>query len=133
MIEVPKPRPRQAGGAALAPTLTLAAWRLRATWRMLLVTGLGMLAAVVLICTVPLYTQVALTAGLRSVLTATLQDAELNVNAEARTLTTDSVAEETREFTAVIRQNLGPFVRLLNWKLSRGTLASRHAESARRY
>ncbi len=110
MVKVSKPRARQARGAALAPALTLAAWRLRATWRMLLVTGVGMLAAVVLICTVPLYTQVALTAGLRGVLTATPQDAELDVNAEAKTLTADSVADETREFTAVVRQNLGAYL-----------------------
>jgi putative ABC transport system permease protein len=110
MAQKTAPRSRPSSRSWFSPALTLAVWRLRATWRMLLVTGLGMLAAVVLICTVPLYVQVALTAGLQGVLTATPQDAELNVNAEAKTLTTESVAEETREFTAVIQQNLRAYL-----------------------
>jgi putative ABC transport system permease protein len=103
-------RPRQSNRTLFLPTVTLAAWRLRATWRLLLIAGAGMLVAVALICAVPLYTEVALTAGLRGVLTATPQDAELNVSAEARTLTTESVTDETQEFTALIRQNLGAYL-----------------------
>ena len=50
---------RQRNRAHLAPTLTLAFWRLRKTWGLLLVTGLGIVMAVILACTVPLYSQVA--------------------------------------------------------------------------
>ena len=41
------------------PTLTLALRRLRQTWRMLLLTGLGTVAAVMLLCAVPLFSEIA--------------------------------------------------------------------------
>ncbi len=52
------------------PTLFLARWQLRQTWRLLLVIGLGMVAAVILVCAVPLYSYIAMTAELRGFLTA---------------------------------------------------------------
>jgi len=46
-------------------------WRLRRSFTRLSLTGAGILAAAVLVCTVPLYSQVATTAGLRGILLAT--------------------------------------------------------------
>src|SRR5215831_17970726 len=60
--------PRQGGFSRVAAAVTLAWWQFRLTWRLLLVVGSGMLAAVMLVCTVPLYAQVALSAGLRGAL-----------------------------------------------------------------
>lgn len=42
--------------------VTLASWRLRRTWGLLAVIGLGVMAAVTLVCVVPLYSEVAMSA-----------------------------------------------------------------------
>ena len=60
--------PRRTGRTLIPPTVTLALWRLRKTWGLLSITGLGILAATVLICAVPLFYQVAASAGLRNAL-----------------------------------------------------------------
>ncbi len=49
------------------PFVTLAWWQVRPTWRLLLVMGIGIIIAVAFVCTVPLYSDVAMTAGLRNV------------------------------------------------------------------
>ncbi len=73
-------------------TATLAFWRVRHMWGMLFITGIGMVAAVMLVCAVPLYSQVALTAGVRDVLTATPNSATLAINATVTGMSTDSVS-----------------------------------------
>ncbi|HCI78681.1 MAG TPA: hypothetical protein DHW02_03225, partial [Ktedonobacter sp.] len=45
--------------------LFLAFWRLRQSWNLLLLIGIGMVVAVTLVCTIPLYTLVATSAGVR--------------------------------------------------------------------
>ncbi len=97
--------------AVIPPTLTLAAWRLRQTWRLLLLTGLGMVAAVVLVCAAPLFSQVSLTAGLRSVLTATPQDASLTLSSGAISLSTTSAAQDTQVLDGVMQQHLGTYLK----------------------
>ncbi len=54
--------PARRAGQAHAPTflpITLAGWQLRQTWRLLLVIGAGVIAAVIIICAVPLYSQIS--------------------------------------------------------------------------
>lgn len=59
------------GTPALLPTIVkLAWWRFKQMWYMLLFTWLGMLAMVMLVCAVPLFSQVAMTAGLRNALSS---------------------------------------------------------------
>jgi ABC-type antimicrobial peptide transport system permease subunit len=48
--------------------LTLAGWQFRQTWKLLVVCGLGMLAAVVLVCAMPLYSRLVLSSGLHNAL-----------------------------------------------------------------
>src|SRR5437764_15166796 len=59
---------RQSAWVALPGIVTLAGWRVRQTWRLLLITGIGILAAVMLLCAVPLYSEGSMCAGLRGVL-----------------------------------------------------------------
>ncbi len=60
---------RRPGRRALVPpSLTLALWRLRKMWRLLLAAELGIVAAVLLLCAVPLFARVATSAGLRAAL-----------------------------------------------------------------
>lgn len=79
-------------GAILTSTATLAMWRLRRMWGMLFITGLGTVAAVMLVCAVPLYSQVALTTGLRGVLTANRDSATLNASVNVSSVSTASIA-----------------------------------------
>jgi hypothetical protein len=72
-----KPRRRR---ALIPPSVRLAGWRLREMWRLLLVAELGTIAAVLLVSIVPLFTQVALAAGLRGVLTSQQAGAQIVVN-----------------------------------------------------
>ena len=73
-------------------TATLALWRLRRMWGMLFITGLGTIAAVMLVCAVPLYAQVALTTGLRDVLRAAPDSATLAVDTSVVAVSPNSVA-----------------------------------------
>jgi len=102
--------PRRESRTVLPPALTLAAWRVRQTWRLLFVAGLGMLAGVMLVCTAPLFSQVTLTAGLRSVLTATPQDAEVEVHAQAKVLSTSVAAQDNQALEAFMRQQVGSYL-----------------------
>src|SRR5258708_36521786 len=55
---------RRAGRTLIPPTVTLAFWRLRKTWGLLLITGIGIAAAVMLAWTGPLFSEIATTPGL---------------------------------------------------------------------
>ena len=57
---------------------------MRQAWGLLLVTGVGMLAAVMLVCTVPLYSKIAMTAGLRDVLNSYSQNGDIVVHGLSR-------------------------------------------------
>src|SRR5258708_22668134 len=75
----PRPRTRKGTTSAVSSIATLARWQLRQTWRLLIVTGVGLLAAVVLVCMIPLYAQVSESAGLRHALTADPQSSYFEV------------------------------------------------------
>jgi hypothetical protein len=90
--------------------ITLASWRVRQTWRLLLLAGIGILVAVTLVCTVPLYSEVATTAGLRGVLTATPQDSEITLQATANVLTPAIAAQEYQSFNRIMQQRLGAYL-----------------------
>ena len=61
---------RQSTPALLPAIVRLAWWRFKQMWHVLLFTWLGMLAMVMLVCAVPLFSQVAMTAGLRNALSS---------------------------------------------------------------
>ena len=107
MTQTPRTRARPSSHMAIASMVTLALWRVRRTWRLLLLAGLGILAAVTLVCTVPLYSEVAMTAGLRNILTGTPQSDELTVQAGANVLTPSLVAQESQALNHLMQQRLG--------------------------
>jgi len=78
-------------GSTVFSMATLAVWRLRHMRGMLFVTGLGIVAAVMLVCTVPLYSQIALTAGLRGVLTANRDSATITVTPQLALVSNKSI------------------------------------------
>src|SRR5215469_7845001 len=102
---------RRGRTSLIPPTLTLAFWQGRETWRLLLIAGLGVVMAVTLMCTVPLFSTVSLTAGVRSVLNASPQDSEILLSTSAgglnETLFTNQFAQPLQ---AVISQQLGAYL-----------------------
>lgn len=101
--------PRQGGYSRVTAAVTLAWWQFRLTWRLLLVVGAGVVAAVVLVCTVPLYSQVALSAGLRDALN-TPGDSSVTIHSVAHLIApavTEKIAEEIQQ---EVEQNIGQFL-----------------------
>jgi ABC-type lipoprotein release transport system permease subunit len=89
----------------------LAWWRLMQMWRPLLVTWLGMISMVVLVCSVPLFTQVSSTAGLRSALTAVpLDQQRVSVNFVSMHPTPDQVHQAQLQIDQAVQRNLGPYI-----------------------
>jgi ABC-type antimicrobial peptide transport system permease subunit len=82
-------------GFPLMSTTTLALWRLKRTGGMLFFTGLGLLAAVMLVCAIPLYSRVATTAGLRGVLTSSRDAATVTFHMATSDLRVNSVDWDT--------------------------------------
>ncbi len=105
---IPRP-PRRGGLSRVAAAVTLAWWQFRLIWRLLLVVGIGMVAAVILVCTVPLYSQVALSAGLRGALN-TPGASSVTVHSVAHLVVpaaTEKVAEQVQQ---EVDQNIGSFL-----------------------
>ncbi|MDQ2907358.1 MAG: ABC transporter permease [Chloroflexota bacterium] len=94
----------------LTPVIRLALWRVRRTWGLLLLAGVGMIAAVMVVCTVPLYSQVAMTAGLRGVLAAAPQHGSVLIQANSEQLSADALQTLTQQLNTEIQNNLGSFL-----------------------
>ncbi len=111
MTSFKRPPSRRGRKSLIPPTLTLAFWQGQETWRLLLIAGLGVVMAGTLMCTVPLFSTVSLTAGVRSVLNASPQDSEILLSTSAgglnETLFTNQIAQPLH---AVISQQLGAYL-----------------------
>ncbi|HLI70422.1 MAG TPA: FtsX-like permease family protein [Ktedonobacteraceae bacterium] len=94
----------------MSSLITLAFWQLRATWRLLLLAGAGMVIAAVLVCTLPLYSEVALSAGLRAVLNASPANSTLTVQGSLQDLSPDTVSQATQQLQQSLQRNLGTYL-----------------------
>lgn len=102
--------PTAARGALLPASITLACQQVRQTWRMLTLVGLGLLAAVLVACSAPLYAQVALSSGLQSVLASESQSTDIVVRGNAYRVSAASVERLTQVLGAEFRQHLAPYL-----------------------
>jgi hypothetical protein len=89
--------------------MTLAAWRWRTQRFLLLVTGLGVIVAVVLIASLPLFSTVMTTAGLRGVLRAQSTSSQLLVNATLQGLGADLAMRDAAQIDGVVKQNTSSY------------------------
>lgn len=87
--------------------LTLAFWRLRQTWFLLLITTIGIVAAVVIVSVVPLFSDVMTTAGLRNTLKSSPDSAEIEVNAGTLGISTPIMHNVHDQFAGLLQQYLG--------------------------
>ncbi|MGH2478436.1 MAG: hypothetical protein ACRDHW_02105, partial [Ktedonobacteraceae bacterium] len=100
----------QRGIHFLTSTATLATWRWRQQWFLLLVTGVGMVAAIMLVCSIPLFSAIMLTAGLRGTASATPQSSQISVTAPVAGLSTQGVQQATGIITSPLQQQLGTYL-----------------------
>jgi len=112
------PTPKQRGSKPrIPPTMMLAFWRLRQTWRLLFVTGIGIIAAVMFVCSVPLYSDVTMSAGLRDALTSSAQSSDVVVQSTAENLDVSHVADASRELAQLFQKNLGPYLNPVHFSI----------------
>jgi len=88
-------------------SLTLAFWQVRQTWRLLLVTGLGVIAAVIIVCAVPIYSQIALTAELESALRASNSSSDLLVQSSAGQIAPQDIQNQQNTLDQIAHSALG--------------------------
>src|SRR5689334_1513917 len=108
--QLPEPRPDtpRKKNAPVASVYTLARWQLKQTWHLLVVTGLGMLIATLLVCAIPLYAQISLSAGLRRTLAADPQNTFITVSAQSSLLDTATVQSVQSALSEQVTETLGP-------------------------
>lgn len=101
------PRVRRRTGSTVSSVVILARWQLRQTWRLLIVVGAGLLAAVILVCAIPLYAQVSESAGLRHSLEADPHNLYITVHATNPLFSNAALGEVQQELTQTISGTLG--------------------------
>ncbi|HYL42244.1 MAG TPA: FtsX-like permease family protein [Ktedonobacteraceae bacterium] len=101
---------RQYSKTPLPSTLKLAHWQLRQSWGLFLITGVGIVAAVMLVCAVPLYAKIAMSAGLRGVLTTSPQNAEIVVRGNSRRISEPLIKHISDPLNREFSKYLGPYL-----------------------
>ncbi len=114
------PSNRRGSKPRIPPTMMLAFWRLRQTWRLLLITGIGIIAAVMFVCSVPLYTDVTMSAGLRDTLTSSVQSADVVVQSTSENLKAYYIGQAAHEIDQTFQKNLGPYLNPVQFSMQTG-------------
>jgi putative ABC transport system permease protein len=90
--------------------MSLALWRWRQQWALLLLTCLGMIATVIIVCSVPLLAETMQTAGLRDVLQESANNSQIILNVSATGLSSHSIPAIYQQVNPPIQQHLGPYL-----------------------
>lgn len=90
--------------------ITLALWRLRQTWRLLLVIGSGIIAAILLVCMLPLYSDATMSEGLRAALASTPQGADIVVQSTSERPLMPAISQISQQLHQTFHNNLGPYL-----------------------
>src|SRR5260370_4328713 len=98
------------GRHLVTSVVTLALWRWRQHWFLLLMTGLGMIAAVIIACAVPLLSQTMLTAGLRGVLRASPTSSQITLRATVGGLSTQGIEQVYQDVKRPLPHHLGTYL-----------------------
>ncbi len=101
---------RQTQLTNLSTAMTLMAWRWRQQWLLLLVTGLGTLAAMTLICSLPLFSSVMVTAGLRASLRASPDNPKIEAQMSLAGLSSATINSATGQLSALFQHDLSSYV-----------------------
>src|SRR6266581_8625110 len=93
-----------------ASVVTLSLWRWRQQWFLLLMICIGMIAAVTIICTIPLLSSTMQTAGLRNVLRATPNSPEVALRAQVAGLSTQGIEQIYKPTNIPLQQHLKTYL-----------------------
>ncbi len=107
MPNAPQFRQRSAVRFSLSAVTTLAVSRLRNTWFLLCIITLGIISAVVIVTTIPLFSDVMNTAGLRNTLKAAPYDDEIAIDAISNGISTPIVQALHNQLDPLFHQYLG--------------------------
>lgn len=102
MARSTKPEQHSINLSPVTSTVALALGRWRQHWFLLLMTGLGIVAAVMIVCAVPLFSEVMLTAGLRNTLTTTPTSSEMTLAVDSAGLSSEGVDQISQLVTPVV-------------------------------
>jgi ABC-type antimicrobial peptide transport system permease subunit len=98
----PQKSNRQQRLSFLSGVITLAGWRWRQQWLLLLLTWLGVTLAIVLVCSLPLFYNVMTTAGIRSILRSSPYSNQLVATADVEGLS----SQEALTVPLAVRQQM---------------------------
>ncbi len=111
LADQPRPARRSRARRGTSSTVTsigvLARWQLRQTWRLLIVMGIGLLAAVALVGMIPLYAQVSESTGLKHALEADPQSSFIQVHAQNPLFDSGSINDVQTQLTQIMQNALG--------------------------
>ncbi len=100
------PRPKR---TSMRASLKLARWEARQTGGLLFVAGIGIVLAVVFICSIPLYAQVAVSAGMRDALNTANGGPYITVSAVSYQPAAAQIGQVQQQITQQIENSLGSF------------------------
>ncbi len=95
---------------SLSSLVRLASWQLRRNKFLLFVTMLGLIAAVVVVCAVPLFLTVTTTAGLRNTLRNSPNNAQINCDIAPLGLSSRSMHDIQHQLDPFFQHNVGPYL-----------------------
>jgi ABC-type lipoprotein release transport system permease subunit len=103
---------RHARSRSLLPSvITLALCQLREARLLLFLEGLSIIAAVMIVCTVPLFSTIATTAGLQDALNSSPSTSEITLDAVTQGLSTSIFNSVQQQVNAVAQQDIGPYLK----------------------
>lgn len=95
---------------SFSSVLTLASWRLRRSWLLLLMVMFGMIAAVSVACAAPLFFPITTTAGLRGMLREQSTNSQINCDIDPLGLSSQVVQTIQQQITPIFQQNIGSYM-----------------------
>jgi ABC-type antimicrobial peptide transport system permease subunit len=108
---IPRRATSQAARRSIQPTIvTLALWQLRKAWFFLLVLGIGLVAAVTIICSVPLYMTIARTASLHDTLNASADTSTLTLDTAVQGCSSKIFNDVQKQLDPVVQQYIGTYL-----------------------
>lgn len=90
--------------------ITLATWRWRTQWFLLLTTGVGITIAVVLVASLPLFSHMLTTASLRNVLRARPDSSQIVASTALHGISSDLVADSSARVDRLVHQDIGKYL-----------------------
>ena len=105
-------QPSREERVSMSSIFALTSWRLRSSRFLLLIIAFGISIAVVVACTIPLFSDVMTTAGLRSVLRTSSENTELTLSTATQSISTQVANAVHDQFDPLFRNSLGKSVHL---------------------